>query len=314
MASASRDAAAASSYRSCLNQHVREGVQPLRVLAVASQLVVRRGGVDFGRIVLTGPAQRADVALAFGAGMALSHGAGARLAGDEVGAPAPLLEFSSIALDRREACWRLAPDRQETSPFRAHCRSYLELDGSAARADPLSAADLPFDVTILNLAGRPLTLTRVGVELVEVSSSFDWLVAERTLPPMWRGVPMARKVKKRDAYIIEGHDIFRLIRGPLMEVLGRRGARDDRAFEPASDVTGASAAPGGGQTGVVPVGHTVWSQLDDPIHLDAGAPYRFGMIVRRAQEYFPRHLILRLAARTQLGDHYSSAVETWISS
>jgi hypothetical protein len=280
------------------------------------QLVVRRDGVDTGRIVFTGPAQRSDVAPALGAAMAGSQGAGDRLGGHQAGAPAPLLEFSSITLDRRETCWRLVPDRQATSPFSAHCRYYLQLDGSAAAmADPRSAADLPFDVTVLNLASRPLTLTHVGVELVELCPSSDWLTSEHLLLSTPRSIPRARKVKKRDAYIIEGHDIFRLLRGQWMEALRRGGAHNERIGEPApvTSLTGAGAASCGARASVVPVGKTVWSELDDPIHLDSSAPYRFGMIVRRAQEYFPRHLILRLATRTQLGDHHSSAVETSIS-
>ncbi len=271
------------------------------------QLMVRRDGVDPARIVFTGPARPADVVLPFGASMTRPPGASAHPGGSPAGASAPELEFASITLDRRETCWKLVSSRLGTSPFSRDCRHYLQLDASIAKAD------LQLDVTVLNLASRPLMLTHVGIELVELSPSFDQLMGDDFLYSDTRCAPAARKVEKQDAYVIEGREIFRWLRAHVMGVMRRRNVRGGAAARGVSDVTDAGAALGDGEAGVVTAGEVVWMQLDDPIHIESSAPYRFGMIVLDVRQYLPRHLILRLTARTQLGDHHSSPIETCMS-
>ena len=271
------------------------------------QLVVRREGIDPASIVFTGSVPPADVVLPSSAPMTRPPGASARPDGAPAGASAVELEFASITLDRRETSWKRVSSRLGTSPFSRDCCHYLHLEAS------ITKADLQLDVTVLNLASRPLTLTHVGIELLELSTSFDQLMGNDFLHSNLRCAPAARKVEKQDAYVIEGKEIVKRLRVHVMRVVRRPIVRGGQAARKMSDGADAGAASGDGKPRTVTVGEIVWTQLDDPVHLEAGAPYRFGMIVRDVRQHLPRHLILRLTARTQLGDSHSSPIETCMS-
>lgn len=147
---------------------------------------------------------------------------------------------------------------------------------------------MPLDVTILNLASRPVTLSHVGIEVVEITASFDRMIDADLVRSLPRRAPVARKVEKQEEYSVQGRDLFKLLR-PHVVRARRQG--------------------GGHGPAILSIGEVAWTQLDDPVHLESGAPYRFGMIVRDAREHLPGQLVVRLAARTQLGEHRSNLIE-----
>jgi hypothetical protein len=98
-----------------------------------------------------------------------------------------------------------------------------------------------------------------------------------------------------------------------MNALRHGNVRGVFAGKEANEIAGVKAPSTSHEAAIVAVGEAVWSQLDDPVYLESGAPYRFGMIIRGVREHLPRNLILRLAARTQLGDSSSGPIETYVS-
>jgi hypothetical protein len=214
-------------------------------------------------------------------------------------------EFASIVLARTEPPWLVRPRRACSSPFEMPCLHHFQVQGSSR------TSDLPLDVTVLNLASRPLALTHVGVDVVEICPSFAHLERDDSVWPS-RGIPAAARIEKQDAYVIGAQELFALFRPHVIRVLRQRRIRvADSAAGVAGDAATSGTAPAGTSAAIITVGETLWNQLDCPVYLSAGAPYRFDLLVG-FQPYFPGNMILRLAARTQLGIHYSDAIETSI--
>ncbi|WP_437323207.1 serine/threonine-protein kinase [Sorangium sp. So ce381] len=212
------------------------------------------------------------------------------------------LEFASVGLARGAAPWKVVPDRPDTSPFQRRCCLHLQLEGTATEAD------LAFDVTVLNLASRPVTLTHVGIEIVEVLPSFE-RISEVLLRSSTRGIPAASKVTKQDVYVVEGQQIFNVLRTHVVKALRQSTVRGGTTVKDVGGAIDGAAAPNKHDVGIVTIGETVWCQLDDPVYLESGAPYRFGMTVDDVRQHLPKDLIVRLATRTQLGIYHSNPIE-----
>lgn len=213
------------------------------------------------------------------------------------------LEFTTIRIDRHAPQWTIETVRSSTSPFSTPCVSHVTIDSAAP------GMDLPLDITLLNVTRRPVMLSHVGVEIVEIAPVFEGLTPAEVARWISRRPPTARKVKKEDTLVIEGQKLFNVLRPHVVKVLRQKQQSDDSTGEDKPIHHDANAR----RSNVIPIGETVWSEFDDPIYLEAGAPYRFGVVVQDARDRLPSHLIVRITARSQMGESRSDPIELFMA-
>lgn len=215
-------------------------------------------------------------------------------------------EFAHITIDREHKYWQHHDSRPEGSPFECPCAAWLHLE------EGTTGAQLPLDVTLLNLAQRPVLLTALGLEVLAVHWNFtamgrsiheSWAPASRT--------PYASRVLSADRYAFDSFALLPFMDPHRKEAITRlraalkeaRGTGDPARLQSALAEHGAVT---------VEIGETYWHDLSDPVYQDAGAPYRYGLIVEEFQDLMPANLMIRLSVKSQLGAAYSDPVEVFM--
>ena len=133
-------------------------------------------------------------------------------------------------------------------------------------------ADPVFDITLMNTSKSPVILTAVGVEVVTVG--YIGYVS---------GVPSAAKIAKSEAYVIEIPNIWQLI-----------GVEHRWQLEKPRNVT-----------------ETVRKQLADPVYLESGAPYRYGLLLKSYYNHVPNFARIRMHVTSDQGECVSEELETF---
>jgi hypothetical protein len=133
-------------------------------------------------------------------------------------------------------------------------------------------ADPVFDITLMNTSKTPVILSAIGVEVVTVGN-INYV----------SGVPSAAKIPKNDAYIVEIPNILHLI-----GVEWRWQLKKPRV-----------------------VNKTVRKQLTDPVYLESGAPYRFGLRLKNYYKHVPNFARIRMHATSDQGECVSEELETF---
>jgi hypothetical protein len=133
-------------------------------------------------------------------------------------------------------------------------------------------ADPVFDITLMNTIKSPVILTAIGVEVVTVGY-IDYV----------SGVPSAAKIPKSDAYVIEIPNIWQLI-----------GVERRWQLEKPREVT-----------------ETVRKQLTDPVYLESGAPYRYGLLLKNYYNHVPNFARIRMHVTSDQGECVSEELETF---
>jgi len=173
-------------------------------------------------------------------------------------------DFKNITIDHRNRYWLEAEKPAKNwFPFDKVCEQYF------AVAEAVEGADPSFDVTVMNMAGEPVLLTAIGIEI----SSVTWV-------PYGLGragdIPKAERLAKGEAYEIQ---------------MPQKWGPD--AFDPDEDVW-------------IDVNTLATVQLPDPIYMQSKAPFRYTLTLRDLGEGY--HVILRLWARTSCGEARSHQI------
>ncbi len=133
-------------------------------------------------------------------------------------------------------------------------------------------ADPSFDITLMNTTTEPMILTDIGIEIV--------CVAKVTY---FYGIPESVKVKVSDTYIIDIPNIRSKIKD--------RYDKDMWGGLPPIDLN-----------------ELVSIHIPDPVYLQARAPYRYRLFLRKYCIHVPNYAIIRMWLRTNQGQDRSQGI------
>ena len=186
------------------------------------------------------------------------------------------VRFAAMAIDSSDSNW----SRVDSDMFDWLVRqepASLYLASFVGGADPL------LDVTLLNTSEKPVICSAVGIEILRVMHD-----------PIRGLLPGAAKIPRSGYYQIKIPNILSKIRDIRIQRISlNRFISPDRFHEP------------------IDVSETVWHTLPDPIYLERGAPYRFGLLLKYYSIRMPTLARVRLCVSTDQEICRSSLIDLY---
>lgn len=183
------------------------------------------------------------------------------LSTDEPPALAAETVFVDLAVDPVTPHWYEPRENRLASWLDREARWYIR------QVEQVENCDLPLAVTILNRGSAAAVLTRIGVEVVALANA--WYSGR-----YYGEIPQATKIELSGSYelrlpdLMTKHDFF------------ERDPDEEEWIE---------------------LGDVYTLALESPIHLQAGAPFHYSLVLKDYDQGMPTHSLLRLWASTSSG-------------
>jgi len=210
----------------------------------------------------------ATILVAVMGGYFRSRNRSARPSADTSPALAAKTVFVDVAVDPATPYWHEQRPHGSASSLDREARWYI------SQVEQVEHCDLPLAVTILNRGSGAAVLTRIGVEVVALANA--WYTGR-----YYGEAPRATKIELSGSYELRLPN--------LMAELG--------LFERDPD-----------EEGWIEVGRVCERVLEPPMHLEAGAPFHYSLVLEEYDQGMPTHALLRLWANTSSGTASSDEI------
>jgi hypothetical protein len=183
----------------------------------------------------------------------------------------PLITFAHISTPNIPEGGQIQDTSPSNNPFNITMTRFFKF----GNVDPV------FDVTIINQSEKPILLTSVGIEIVQVAQ--EWFVA---------GVIEPQVIKVSERIVIIMPDIWEVLekRGCYTKLARFHGTVPFAELLPVENIK------------PQPIGKLIFRNLPDPVYLNSSTPYRYTLLLDKYRSNMPDDAVLKLIVRTNYGE------------